>query len=99
MRIYKLKSNEKLFDEWSKLSKKTSKKINQNITIVQNDMEITTDQLKIYHADSLEEIRNVQKEFESIVQDMVKLREKTIEYLKAQMLPQEKEFKKLDKKK
>ncbi len=98
MRIYKLKSNKDLFDEWSKLSKKTSKKIPHNMTILQNDSEMTTDHIKEYHQESLEEIRKVDEEFKSIVQDMMKLREKTIEYLKAQLLPQEKEFKKLEKK-
>lgn len=98
MRIYKLKTNKALYDQWVKLSKKTSKKIPENMNIMQNDCEMTTDDIKKYHQESLDEIRKVDEEFKSIVQDMMKLREKTIEYLKAQFIPQEQEFKKLEKK-
>lgn len=84
MKIYNIKSNEDLFDKWTKLVKKTSKKISPQ-NIVQNDMEATSDQLNEWFKQSLEDIRKVDEDFKQIVADMLKLRQETVKYLKAQI--------------
>jgi hypothetical protein len=88
MKIYNIKSNKTLFDEWMKLKAKTNKKITA-MSIVQNDMETNSDELNEWYKTSLEEIRKVDEDFRQIVGDLLAIREKTLKYLKAQITKEE----------
>lgn len=83
-KVYNIKSSKDLFDRWTKVIKKTNKKINPQ-RIIQNDMETTSDELNKWFTDSLEELVSVDKDFKEIMSELFFLRQDTINYLKAQV--------------
>lgn len=82
--MYKLKANKDLFDRWTKLAKKTNKKITV-MDIVQNDMEVTNKQLNDWWKKSIDEIKKVDEDFKSIISELLSLRNETVQYLQDQI--------------
>ena len=82
--IYKVKSNKDLFDRWTKLSKKTSKRLN-SMSLIQNDMEVSKDELNKWYHESLEDIQKMDQDFRDTIQEMLNIRSETIKYFKDQM--------------
>jgi hypothetical protein len=91
VRIYNLKSNEDLYDRWSKVAKKTNLRKMKSLDIVQNDMQVTNKQLSDWFTSSKEEILKVKEDFDSIIGELIALREETLKYLSAQVKKQDKE--------
>lgn len=82
--LYKIKSNEDLHSRWTKLAKKTSKRLN-SISFLQNDMEVSKDDMNKWFRESLEDIQKMDQDFKDTVQEMLSIRSDAIKYLKAQI--------------
>lgn len=86
--MYKYKGNNKLYDEWMKLSKKTTKKITAMNIISQFQMEATREEFKEWFETSMEEIVKVDQEFKAIITQMLALRMATMEHIREQIKEQ-----------
>lgn len=82
--LYKIKSNKDLYERWTKLAKKTSKRLN-SISFIQNDMEASKADLNKWFQDSLEDIRKMDQDFKDTIAEMMKIRREILKDLKDQI--------------
>jgi uncharacterized membrane-anchored protein YhcB (DUF1043 family) len=82
--LYKIKSNKDLFDKWTKIAKKTSKHLN-SISFIQNDMEVSKNDMNKWYHESLEDIQKMDQDFKDTIQEMLKIRQEIIKDIKNQI--------------
>ena len=81
MQEYYIKANERLFEQWMALEAKTNTVIQGNI-VLQNDITLTSEDLNDWYKLITFEIQETEKDFERIINDLYKLRDKTVNYIK-----------------
>jgi hypothetical protein len=81
MKIYKIKANEDLFYRWMKLQTKTQL-IVRGQDIVQNDMEMTAEQLNEWYKGLTADIESVRVDFKKTLEELDRLKAITIDYIK-----------------
>jgi NACalpha-BTF3-like transcription factor len=80
MKTYKIKSDEHLFNKWMGEVSKTSNRI--DFFILQNDCELTSEQLNEWYKKITEQIKESQKDFAKTIKNLTDLRDLTVEYIK-----------------
>lgn len=82
-KIYKIKSNERLFNEWMRVSASPHSKVGMDTwVIVQNDMEMTGEQLNEWYKYTGKCIEETEKQFKQVIEELKKLRTQTVNYIK-----------------
>lgn len=82
-KLYKIKSNEKLFNEWMRVSASPNSKVGlETWAIVQNDMEMTGDELNEWYIYTTQLIHDTEAHFQEVLEDMKKLQKRTVDYIK-----------------
>lgn len=80
---YKIKANEKLFNEWMRVVASLHAKIGlYGADVVRNDMELSAEQLNEWYAYAGELIEETEKHFAEVVEELYKLRRQTVEYIR-----------------
>lgn len=82
-KTYKIKSNEQLFEDWLRVSASPHTKLgNFGAAMVQNDSELTRDQLNEWYEYCGELIEETEKHFIEVIEELKELRKQTVQYIK-----------------
>lgn len=83
-KLYRIKSNEQLFNEWMRVSASPHSKVGLDTwSIIQNNMEMTGDELNEWHLRTTELIYETEVHFQEVLEDMRKLQKRTVNYIKS----------------
>ncbi|EJW13972.1 hypothetical protein M5X02_31940 [Paenibacillus alvei] len=82
-KLYRIKSNEKLFNEWMRVSASPHSKLGIDTwAIVQNDVEMTGNELNEWYKHAGKMIKETENHFAQVIEEMKKLRTRTVNYIK-----------------
>ncbi|WP_090739428.1 hypothetical protein [Paenibacillus sp. Mc5Re-14] len=80
---YSIKANERLFEDWMRVSASPHSKLGlHGAWIVQNDMELTGQELNDWYKETGRLIETTEEHFEQVISDMKALRERSVKYIK-----------------
>lgn len=80
---YIIKPNEKLFDEWMRVSASPHSKVSMETwSIVQNDMTLTGEQLNEWYKSTGKRIEETEKHFAEVIENLKLMRKRTVDYIK-----------------
>ena len=80
---YKIKTNEQLFEDWLRVSTSLHTKLgNYGAAIVQNDMELSAEQLNEWYEYTGELIEETEQHFIEVIEELKELRKQTVQYIK-----------------
>lgn len=80
---YRIKANDKLFDDWLRVSASPHSKLGfQGAWIVQNDIELTGEELNDWYKETGRLIDATEEHFEQVINDLRALRERSVKYIK-----------------
>lgn len=79
---YKIKSNEKLFDDWMRVDASPHSKVSlYGASIVQNDMVLSGQELNEWYKETGRLIEATEEHFEQVISEMKELRERSVKYI------------------
>lgn len=82
-RRYQIKSSEKLFDQWMKVSASPHCKVGtETWGIVQNDTELTGEELNKWYKDTGKKIEATEIHFTEVIEELKAMRKRTVDYIK-----------------
>jgi hypothetical protein len=69
-----------MLNKWIKETSKTN--VYVDFTIMQNDCELTSEELNQWYKTTTEQIKNAQADFAKTIKNLLELRDLTVEYIK-----------------
>src|SRR5690606_18433908 len=82
-KTYKIKGNEQLFEDWLRVSASPHTKLgNFGAAMVQNDIELSADQLNEWYEHCGELIAETEQHFTEVIEELKELRKQTVQYIK-----------------
>lgn len=83
-KVYKIRANEKLFNDWIKTSTIPHTKLGMlGASIVQNDMELSSEELNDWFEEVGESINETEIHFAEVINELRRLRQQTARYIKS----------------
>lgn len=80
---YSIKANERLFEDWMRASASPHSKLGlHGAWIVQNDMQLTGQELNDWYKETGLLIEATEEHFEQVINEMKSLRERSVKYIK-----------------
>lgn len=82
-KTYIIKTNEQLFNEWMRVSTSPHTKLGMyGASMVQNDMELSREQMNEWYEYCGELIDETERHFTEVIEELKKLRQQTVQYIK-----------------
>ncbi|MGG4105116.1 hypothetical protein AAXB25_14465 [Paenibacillus lautus] len=80
---YSIKANERLFEDWVRVSASPHSKLGfHGAWIVQNDIELTGEELNEWYKETGRLIDATEEHFDQVISDLKALRERSVKYIK-----------------